>query len=60
MLTWQLRGRMGGARKQNGASRGSNGHGNGHGGEHSKEAHAAIPPAGQTDLLSSDGRLRIL
>jgi hopanoid biosynthesis associated radical SAM protein HpnH len=60
MLTWQLRGRMGGARKQNGANRGSNGHGNGHGGEHSKEAHAAIPPAGQTDLVSSDGRLRIL
>jgi hypothetical protein len=60
MLTWQLRGRMGGARQQNGANRGSNGHGNGHGGEHSKEAHAAIPPAGQTDLVSSDGRLRIL
>jgi len=60
MLTWQLRGRMGGARKQNGANRGSNGHGNGHGGEHSKETHAAIPPASHTDLVSSDGRLRVL
>jgi hopanoid biosynthesis associated radical SAM protein HpnH len=66
MLTWQLRGSMGGARgkkqatKPNGHGNG-NGHanGNGHNGDHSSGGNGfTLPP--QEELVAKDGSLRIL
>ena len=60
MLTWQLRGKMGGARGKsngaNGAGRG-NGHSNGNG--HSSGLSSMTPPP-REDLVTTDGRLRVL
>ena len=59
MLSWQLRGKMGGARNQsNGPSHGDC-HGNGHG--HSNELGSMTPPPSQAEEpVSADGRLRVL
>ena len=60
MLTWQLRGKMGGARgKSNGAN--GNGHGNGHsnGNGHSSGLSPMAPPP-QEELVTAGGRLRVL
>lgn len=60
MLTWQLRGKMGGARgRSNGAN--GNGHTNGHanGNGHSKELSSMTPPP-KEELVTADGRLRVL
>src|SRR5260370_25001263 len=53
MLTWQLRGRMGGARKQNGANRGSNGHGKRHGWGAPPGAPTAPSPASPTRAVDA-------
>jgi hopanoid biosynthesis associated radical SAM protein HpnH len=60
MLTWQLRGKMGGAR---GKSNGANGHGtaNGHsnGNGNSTDLSPMAPPA-KEELVTAGGRLRVL
>ena len=61
MLKWQLLGRMGGARgKRNGNAGTGNGHGNGH---HGSPGHVSgnLPTAtGSAELVSPEGRLRVL
>ncbi len=67
LLTWQLGGRMGGGRGKSKPANGhanGNGHGNGpvngegHGNGHG--AHEPLAPPPQEELVSSDGRLRVL
>jgi hopanoid biosynthesis associated radical SAM protein HpnH len=76
MFSWQLNGKMGGARgkikpRDNGHADGhghSGSHGNGHSHTATNRAHdqshdkplVAVPPASATELVSSDGRLRVL
>jgi hopanoid biosynthesis associated radical SAM protein HpnH len=57
LLTWQLSGKMGGARSKGNGRGNGNGHGNGHG----NEVGPMTPPLSKTDeLLSAEGRLRVL
>jgi hopanoid biosynthesis associated radical SAM protein HpnH len=58
LLSWQLSGSLGGAR---GKGKSANGHSNGssHGNGHSN-GHAAVTPSPAEELVSSDGRLRVL
>src|SRR5713101_6522527 len=59
LLSWQLGGRMGGARGKDTATNGhSNGNGHVNGNGHGAQLLPAPPP--QEELLSSDGRLRVL
>jgi hopanoid biosynthesis associated radical SAM protein HpnH len=59
LLSWQLGGRMGGARGKDTATNGhSNGNGHANGNGHGAQLLPAPPP--QEELLSSDGRLRVL
>lgn len=59
LLSWQLGGRMGGARGKGTATNGhSNGNGHANGNGHGAQLLPAPPP--QEELLSSDGRLRVL
>ena len=60
MLKWQLNGQMGGARGNNRGN--GNGQGNGHNGAHTAGGNGSglSQPGGQTDLVSSEGRLRVL
>ncbi|HYA96639.1 MAG TPA: adenosyl-hopene transferase HpnH [Methylomirabilota bacterium] len=59
LLSWQFGGRMGGAR---GRGKASNGHGNGNGAGNGHSHASAVPlaPSAQEELISSDGRLRVL
>ena len=57
MLSWQLRGRMGGARNKSIGRADGSSHGNGHAGEIDSNA---PPPSQPEELISAGGRLRVL
>jgi hopanoid biosynthesis associated radical SAM protein HpnH len=60
MLTWQLRGKMGGARgKSNGADGHGNGNGHSNGNGNSTDLSPMAPPA-KEELVTAGGRLRVL
>ena len=58
LLSWQLGGKLGGARGSGKAANGgANGHSNGNG---QSNGHTAATPLAAEELVSSDGRLRVL